>query len=162
MTTITIQNYMKNLIAGLTTIAGLYDAVINARRICAKGGRFEFTFTLNGFGSQRYSARQLINFDNEALCNSVTTIIGDSIILSLDQMVLILLKGRSEIRGLYGSIFRAKNAITDAKILCYTFNNPYGIFSNVDKNSIRLSANQVITLFNNVGTFNPLIIITLI
>ncbi len=162
---LSIKNYMRNLIAGIPVISGLYDAVIDARRICSKGGIFNFTFSLNGFGTKRYSARDLINLDDEALCKSVRTIINEveNMMPTLDQMVLLLLKGRTEIRGLYSSYFRAQNAISDAKILCYTFNNPYGIYANIDKNNIRLDSKQILNLFKTSGTnFNSMIIITII
>lgn len=158
-----IQDYMSNLIAGKFVINGLYNAVYNARRICGQGGQFSYTFTLQGIGSKRYKGCELVRLDDETLCQSVGQIIGSSFSngLTLDQMVKILLKGKNEICGLYGSFIRAENAVSQAKILCYTFNNPYGMFANVNKNRIRLSAQQVLDLFKKSKNvrFNPLIII---
>ncbi len=47
-----------------------------------------------------------------------------------------MLKGRNTIRGLYQACCRAKASRQDAKIFCYTFVNPYGIFAGVDRNKL--------------------------
>ncbi len=158
---INIRTYMANLIAGRAIIGGLYDAVNNARRVCSLGGNFKYTFSLNGFGTKRYNSCQLIKFDTQALCESLSQIFNNVDNLSnLDLMVVILLKGRTEIRNLYCSFFKAENARANAKILCYTFCNPYPGFVDLDKNCLRLSANGVITLFNQSQNirFNPIIL----
>ncbi len=155
---LTIKEYMINLIAGRSIIGNLYNAVINARRICAKGGSFSYTFSLDGFGQKRYKACELIQLDEQALCESLMNIFFNINELSkIDQIVVILLKGKTEIRNLYGSFYRAENAISNAKILCYTFTNPYEDFILLNKNRIRLSEDQVIELFNNSQNilFNP-------
>lgn len=159
---ITIQNYMINLIAGRSIIGRLYDNVTYARIICAKGGTFNFIFGLQGFGTKKYCSKQLINFDDEVLCSTVEQIfinIGEK--PTLDQMIIILLKGKNEIRKLYGSFYRAEDARANAKILCYNFDNPYKGFVKLNKDKIRLNGKQVLDLFaksNNI-IFDPNIIL---
>lgn len=139
-----IKDYIMNLIAGKDIIGSLYDAVIQARRICSLGGNYSYTFSLEGIGKKRYTACQLINFDESYKCISLEEIGND---LSLDNMVIILLKGRTEFRNLFGSYYRDLDAITYAKRLCYTFTNPYGNFLDLNKTKIQFSTGEIVELF---------------
>ena len=154
---INIRDYMINLIAGRSIIGDLYDAVNNARRVCGLGGNFRYTFSLEGIGTQRYNSCQLIKFDTQALCEGLSQIFNDDSLSNLDQMIVILLKGRTDIRNLYCSFYGAENARANAKTFC----NPYPGFLDLNKNCLRLDANGVINLFNQSKfvTFNPDLII---
>jgi hypothetical protein len=139
---------MINLIAGRSIILNLYGAIINARRVCAIGGLFYYTFSWKNIGIKRYSANELIKLDEKALCTNIDIIFSEIFdIPTLDDIIVILLKGKNEINGLYLSYYRAENAITNAKILCYTFNNPYKDYIILNKNNIRLNSRQILDLF---------------
>ena len=146
------NDYVINIIVGRAIIGGLYDAVTNARRICSIGGKFNYTFTLEEFGSKRYSMCELIKFDEEFRCISLDEILTKEEI-TLDDMVIILLKGRNEFRNLYASFYRAENAISNAKVLCYTFKNPY------TGQKKQYNASQVLNLFSQIREFDPQMII---
>lgn len=153
-----INDYLLNIISGRFIIGSLYDAITNARRICSIGGNYTYKFSLLGFGSKRYRECELIKLDESYRCVSLENIINKKVI-TLDDMIIILLKGRSEFRKLYGSFYQAENSISNAKILCYTFNNPYSI--NINKDRIQLSAKEILDIFDKARyiQFNPSLII---
>lgn len=158
-----IKDYILNLIAGRQVISGLYNAIVNARRICAQGGKYNYTFILEGFGEKRYSSCKLIELDVLALCQSLYEILDDKKLTDIDKMVIVLLKGRTEICNLYNSYIRAENAVANSKILCYTFTNPYENFVILSKNRVRLNEEQIMDLFNESKNvlFSPDLIINL-
>lgn len=158
-----IEDYMLNLLAGRQIINGLYNAVINARRVCEQGGKYSYKFTIDAYYSKKYSGCDLIKMDEIALCHTLEEIANNYDLYDIDLLVLALLKGRSTISGLYDTYSRAENAIANAKVLCYTFKNPYGDFANLDINCIQMNERQIVKMYKccNCFTFNPNLIIIL-
>ena len=144
--TLSIKDYMLNIIAGRSIIGGLYGAIDNARRIYSIGGNYSYTFSLDNIGSKRYNMCELLKLDETYRCISLDEIALKET-LTLDDMIIILLKGRNEFRNLYTSYYRAEDARINAKTLCYTFTNPYNIVLN--KVKIQMNLEEVISLFNN-------------
>jgi hypothetical protein len=158
---IKIEEYILNLIAGRPIICNLYNAIANAYKICDKGGNFVYTFILDGYGKKRYNGSELIKFDKLSQCKSIYNILINENLSGIDKMIIILLKAKDEIWNLYMTYYRAENAISNGKILYYTFINPYGDFLLLDKDKIRLNEEQIINLFNESKNilFNPNLII---
>ena len=158
-----IEDYMLNLIAGRHIIYGLYNAVINARIVCAQGGKYSYKFMIDACYCKKYSGCDLIKMDEIALCHTLEEIVNNCDICCIDLLVLVLLKGRSTISELYNTYSRAENAIANAKVLCYTFKNPYGNFVQLDTNCIQMNERQIIKMYKccKCFTFNPNLIINL-
>jgi len=156
---VAIKNYIINIIAGRIYISGLYDAIIMARKICAVGGSYRYTFTIPHIGTKSYNGCELIRLDES--CTTLEELLTKDVV-SIDDYALILIYGRREFRNLYNSYYKAMDAITESKILCYTFTNPYANFINLNKNNIQLNPQQIIELFKEAGItiFDPLLVIS--
>lgn len=130
---ITIEEYVCNLIAGNYHISTLYFAVDRARDIENKDNRFQMfqkKISFQGIGTKVYKSSQLVNIENLSFCYSYQTLINlisqnENNKPTLDQYIILLLKARNTIRGLYQACCRAKILRENAKVFCYTFVNPF-------------------------------------
>jgi hypothetical protein len=162
----TINNYVCNLIAGNTQITTLYFAVDRARDIVNKDNkfqRFNKKISFQGIGTKVYSSSQLVNLENLSYCTTYTTILEqiNTIPPTLDQYIILLLKGRNTIRGLYQACCRARILKEQAKLFCYTFVNPFGNLAGVTKNKLSFKgANDFLLFFCQCerNTFDPLLV----
>lgn len=164
MATVNIISYIRNLINGRKLIIRIYNNVSDARFVVSIGGRKTYLIEISGIGRKKYTSCELFKLDEDAFCNSLASIVNQiNGIPTLDQYIKILLKGKKEILGLYQSFFNAEDRRTNGGIFCYTFNNPYDMFANLNKNKIQLSGPEVISLFKtsdcNVSDFDPFILI---
>lgn len=160
---LSIEEYVCNLIAGNNKISDLYFAVDRARDIVNKDNRFQRfckKISFPGIGTKVYTSSQLIYLDDLALCNSLNSILDEiSGTPTIDQYILLLLKGKSTIRGLYQACCRANTLRDQAKSFCYTFNNPYpSDLTDVNRRCLAFkSANEFTRFFCNCEKkrFNP-------
>lgn len=161
---INITTYIRNLINGRRLIVRIFNNVSDARFVVSIGGRKTYLIEVIGIGKKNYTSCELFKLDEDAFCNSLENIF-DQIdnIPTLDQYIKILLKGKNEILGLYQAYFNAEDRRTNGGTFCYTFNNPYGMFVNLNKNRIQLSGPEVINLFRGsdciISDFDPLLVI---
>lgn len=160
-----IKNYVCNLIAGNTHISTLYFAVDRARDIQNKDNkfqRFNKKISFRGIGTKVYKSEELVELENLSYCTSFQSIaINIDGIPTLDQYVLLLLKGRNTIRGLYQACCRARILREQAKLFCYTFVNPYGSLAGVTKKSLSFKgANDFLLFFCQCerNQFDPLLV----
>ena len=99
--------------------------------------RFDKKISFKDIGSKVYSSTQLVNFENLSYRTSLNCIVSEiNGTPTLDQYILLLLKGRNTIRGLYQGCCRANVLRDQGKVFCYTFVNPYGSIANVNKNKL--------------------------
>lgn len=140
---ISIRQYVCNIIAGNSQISTLYYQVDRARDIENKDNRLQrFTtkISFQGIGTNVYRSSQLVRLENISYVksyNEITNEIEDGR-PTLDQYIILLLKGRNAIRGLYQACCRANISREGAKVFCYTFNNPYGpILTNVNRDCLQ-------------------------
>ena len=152
---LSINEYLVNMVAGNSQITNLYSAVDRAIDITNKDNkfqRFNRRITFNGIGSKVYSSEQLVNFENLSFCLTFTKILEESRDpnkLTLDEFIILMLKGRNTIRHFFQSCCHAGVAKSEAKMLCYTYINPYPntlVSLNVNKKSFN-SANSIISFF---------------
>lgn len=138
---LSIEEYTCNLIAGSKYITPIYFAVDRARDMENKDNRFQF-FTKKIFipnvGTKVYKSSELVELENLSFCKSVEQIIMEiNVQLSLDQYIILLLKFRSTIRGLYQACCRARVSRNDAKTFCYAFVNNIGPYlTDVNKSKL--------------------------
>lgn len=159
---ISIEQYVCNLIAGSNKITDLYFSIDRARDIVNKNNRFQRfdkKISFNGIGTKVYSSTQLVEFENLSYCLSYQSIIDQiNNTPTLDQYIILLLKGRNEIRGLYQACCRAKFIREQAKVFCYTFSNPFSNFTSTSRNKLSFNgANDFLTFYCNCERkqFNP-------
>jgi hypothetical protein len=137
---INIKDYVCNLIAGNYYISDLYFSVDRARDIVNKDNnkaQFQHKITFQGIGSKVYKSSKLVELENLSFCLSYQIILSQiNNIPTLDQYIILLLKGRNEIRKLYQACCKAKSLRQDAKIFCYTFINPFGSLADVNNNKL--------------------------
>lgn len=145
-----IMTYICNLIAGRSIIGHLYDSVDRAREVKGNGGCFCYTINLKGIGKKTYRERGLLELDQKAMCTSVASIFNEAEMtgtLTVDQAVLLLLIGRNTIRGLYQARIKALFMRSTARIFCYTFKNPYGVYAGVNRDCKQYNGPQLIDQF---------------
>jgi len=143
---VSIQQYVCNLIAGNTQISTLYFSVDRARDIENKDNRFQMfskRITFQGIGTKVYKSSELVRLENLSYCTSYQTLVNqiENGVPTLDQYIILLLKGRNTIRGLYQACCRANILRGEGKVFCYTFVNPFPkTLTKVNRN--RLSYNS--------------------
>jgi hypothetical protein len=160
---LSIEEYTCNLIAGNNDISELYHSVDRARDIVNKDNRFQrFSkkISFQGIGCKVYTSSELIYLDDLALCKSINNIILDiNNPPTIDDYVLLLLKGKTSIRELYQACCKAKFMREQGKQFYYTFTSPYpSAITNVDKRSMSFkNANELIYFFCKCEkqSFNP-------
>ncbi|GAF86675.1 unnamed protein product, partial [marine sediment metagenome] len=102
MATVSIENYVCNLIAGRDKISNLYFAVDKARIIRNNAGQFCYKVSFNGVGSKVYKGFELVVLDDKANCSSLSTILANKDNVSnLDLYILVLLKVKFEFLKLF-------------------------------------------------------------
>lgn len=157
---ISIGDYVCNLIAGRSIIGHLYDAIDRVNDINSRCGCFCFTFTLKGIGKKTFRENELIKLDKESRCKSISQVFSEAINnrLSIDQAVLLLLIGKNTIRGLYQAYHKASFMRSTGRIYCYTFKNPYGIYAGVNRDCIKYDSQELIDKFCqcNKQPFTPI------
>jgi hypothetical protein len=162
--TTTIEDYVCNLIAGRNQISNLYYAVDRARYQRSRGANFCYKVNFNGIGNKVYKTHELVALDDKALSCSLSYIISKiTNPPSLDDYVLLLLKGRLTIEKLYQTRYRALFMKSTTRKFCYTFVNPYGNLANVNKD--RLDFNNSKPFINNFtecekNLFNPKLVLS--
>jgi hypothetical protein len=160
---ISIQNYVCNLIAGRDIISNIYYAVDRARDSVNKGLKYCYKINIKGIGNKTYQAIELFRLDTKVFCTSLNNIINEMNDYSkLDKYIMILLKGRDRISELYQQRYRALYMRSTGKIFYYRFINPYGNFANVNQNILVFSGAQ--TFLNNFcecqqKSFDPFLVI---
>lgn len=163
---ISIEQYVCNIIAGSHQITDLYFAIDRARDIVNKNNkfqRFNKKISFRGIGTNVYSSNQLVQFENLSYCTPYQSIINNiDDKPSLDQYIILLLKGRNTIRNLFQSCCKAKFMREQAKTFCYTFINPFGKkLTNVNKNKLQFNnAFNFITFYCQCErtVFNPILV----
>lgn len=156
-------SYVCNLIAGNKYITNLYFAVDRARDLVNKDNRmqrFDKKISFPSIGSKVYSSSQLINFENLSYSLSYQCILNEieNNTPTLEQYIILLLKGRNAIRGLYQACCRANFIKEQEKVFCYTFNNPFGSLAGVNRDKLQFKgANNFLQFFCQCETraFNP-------
>jgi len=148
---IQIEEYVCNLIAGRTILSGLYDAVERARASRANGTQFCYRFKFPLFDDGNISeiksilltGNQLVYLANKALNCSLEKLLTDHCADPTDETaILILLKLRDTILGLYQARYRAMFMKSTGRIFCYKFTNPFKNFDmieNFDKDCLTFS-----------------------
>ena len=136
--TTTIQDYVCNLIAGRDPISNLYFAVDRARDSVNKGLRFCYKASFRGIGNKVYQAKELFNLDTRAFCTSMSILLNEVVDgqPTLDQYIMILLKGKNQILTLYQQRYRALFMRSTARIFHYKFVNPFGLAAGVMTNTL--------------------------
>ncbi len=134
---ISIEDYICNLIAGRDKISNLYFAVDKAREIRNNVGRFCYKVNFRNIGNKIYKGFELVELDNKATCLPLSTILTNRDNLStLDVYILVLLRVKNEFLKLFQARYRAQFIREQAKIFCYTFNNPLASIVNVNGNRL--------------------------
>ena len=152
VSSVVIEEYVCNLIAGRTILSGLYDAVERARASRANGTQFCYRFKFpifdkNGNITETKSilltGNQLVYLDRKALNCSLGKLLTDFCDAPSDETaILILLKLRNTILGLYQARYRAMFMKSTGRIFCYKFTNPFKNFEmieNFDKDCLTFS-----------------------
>src|SRR3989304_8866010 len=134
---ISINDYVCNLIAGREKIDGLYYAVDRARDQRSNSKNYCYKANFANIGVKTYNAAQLVQLDNTAFCTKLSVLLSQIIgTPTLDQYILLLLKERNTILNLYQTRYRALFMRSTARIFCYTFVNPYGPAAGVITNKL--------------------------
>jgi len=160
-----IEDYVCNLIAGNNSISSFYFAIDRARDYVTPDNRmkqFNYKVSFPGIGTNVYRSDKLLEFENLSYClsyNDIFSQIDDK--PTLEQYIILLLKGRNTIRGLYQECCRAKSLREYGKVFSYTFVNPFGIYAGVDKN--RLTFNGALNFINffcvcEKNVFDPILV----
>lgn len=149
---IQIEKYVCNLIAGRTILSGLYDAVERARASRANGTQFCYRFKFPLFDKSGniieiknilLTGNQLVYLANKALNCSLGKLLEEYCADRTDEnAILILLKLRDTILGLYQARYRAMFMKSTGRIFCYKFTNPFKNFDmieNFDKDCLTFS-----------------------
>jgi len=144
-----ISDYVCNLIAGRSNITNLYYAVDRARDQRSNGKTYCFKVVLPGIGNKLYRGNRLVELDDRATCSTMSYLLSQiNGTPTVDQLVLVLLKAKNELRNLYQARQRALYIRSAAKIFCYTFNNPFGTAAGVNKNKLSFrNANDFLSFF---------------
>ena len=152
VSSVVIEEYVCNLIAGRTILSGLYDAVERARASRANGTQFCYRFkypifdkngNITEIKSILLTGNQLVYLDRKALNCSLGKLLTDFCDAPSDETaILILLKLRNTILGLYQARYRAMFMKSTGRIFCYKFTNPFKNFDmieNFDKDCLTFS-----------------------
>jgi len=159
--TTNILTYISNLYAGKVIINRIYNYVNDARYIMSIGGCKKYLINIPNIGKQYYTSSQLVRLDNKAFCSSLDELFSIDIDdITLDEYILILLKGKNEILKLYQAYYNAEDKETYGGLYCLTFTNPYINYVELNKNKILLRGSEIISLNNNVISFNARLVIT--
>ena len=161
-----INNYLCNLIAGNNLISTFYFSVDRARDIVNKDNnlaQFQHRVSFSEIGTKVYKSSQLVNLENLSYCTSYQSLVNqiNNGVPTLDQYLILLLKGRNTIRGLYQACCRARVLKQQAKVFTYTFVNPYGSLAGVTKNKLSFKgANNFLLFFCQCERtrFDPLLV----
>ncbi len=160
----TIQDYVCNLIAGRDAVSNLYAAADKARDAVNRGIRYCYKVNFRGIGNRMYQAKELFNLDTRAFCTSMATLLGEveDGVPTLDQYILILLKGKEQVLGLYQQRYRALYIRSTRKIFCYQFINPFGQAAGVTRNTLKFNNSQTFLNFFcqcQLNRFNTLLVL---
>ena len=154
VSSVVIEEYVCNLIAGRTILSGLYDAVERARASRANGTQFCYRFKFPIFDkngniteikSILLTGNQLVYLDRKALNCSLGKLLTDFCADPTptdENLILLLLKLRNTILGLYQARYRAMFMKSTGRIFCYKFTNPFKNFDmieNFDKDCLTFS-----------------------
>lgn len=159
-----IESYMCNLIAGNSLITKLYFSVDRARDM-RQPHCYMVRINFPGIGNDTYKGSELLDLDNCAHSTSLQAIVNQiDGMPTLDQYIMILLKGQNAIRGLYQACCRAKVSRDQAKYFTYTFNNPFGRLAGVTRPCFSFrGANSFLEFFssceNPCVTFDSLLVV---
>ena len=128
---INIEDYVCNLAAGNKYISSLYNSIdraIDIQNRDNKFQRFNVRITFPDIGSRVYKSEELVRLENLSYCLSYNNIIHqiNDGVPTLDQYIILLIKGRNTIRGFYQAYARAGFALDNTQLFCYTFIMPYG------------------------------------
>jgi TolB protein len=129
-----ILSYISNLIAGRYFIINLYNAIEKARVSRNNAKYFNYKFSLPELGTHIYNGEELIELDNISIRMNINEIIQyiDPKKLTLDIMIIFLLKGQECLLELYKKIEKAKDMRRNARIFTYTFHNPFSYASGIN------------------------------
>lgn len=145
-----IDEYVCNLIAGKSLIAGLYSAVNRARNIRAfNNGVYCYKFYLPGIGSRVFKRGELLKLDNEALCRTIESVAAEIVNgrPTVRQAALMLLIVRIPIQKLYQAYNKALFMKSTIRKFCFTFCNPFYEISLVNRRCVTYNSQQLIDLF---------------
>lgn len=143
--TTNITDYVANIIAGREIISRLYCAVDNARYGVNDSRNFCYQVVIPGIGRKMYNAICLTKLDTKAFCTSLDTIVNMlNNPMTVDDYVMLLLKGRKEIMQLYQARYKALYTRQNNKNFQLIFTQPYGQYANV---------NRYTTTFNNANGY---------
>lgn len=134
-----IRDYLCNLIAGKSYISHLYYSVDRARDLRDNAKCFCVKVFFPGIGSKVYKGSQLLRLDDKSFCTTVDQVVAEipeNGKPTVDQFVLLLLIVRGALRRLYQACCHAGFLQQQAKIFCFTFVNPFGIYAGVTRNCI--------------------------
>ncbi len=158
-----ILSYVCNLIAGKDKIADLYFAIDRTRNLHNKHFGPSYKVSFPPIGTKVYTTQQLIRLEDLARCTTYNQWRSQlNGLPTLDQYVVLLIKGREAIRGLFQANIRAGNLRQQGKLFCYTFVNPFTSIAGVNRNNITFTgANQFRLFFCQCerNRFNPLTVI---
>lgn len=157
-----IRSYVSNLIAGRDIIANLYCAADNARYGINNSHKFCYKVVIPGIGNKTYTSLELFNLDTKAFCTPLDKLVAEiDGKITINQYVTLLLYGRMQIKELYQARYKAINARSTNKTFQYIFNNPYGQYADVNRNSITFRNSILFLNFfceSSQQTFDPFLV----
>ena len=159
--TTNILTYISNLYAGKVIINRIYNYIDDSRYIMSIGGCKKYLINVPNIGKQYYTSSQLVKLDKIAFCTSLDELFAiDVNDITLDEYILLLLKGKNEIVKLYQAYYNAEDKETYGGLYCLTFTNPYMGYVGLNKNKILLRGSEIISSNNNIVRFDSRLVIT--
>lgn len=148
---LTINEYVCNLIAGKTKINKLYSQVDRSRAVRGNsGGYLCVKVDFAGIGCKTYSGYEILQIDDDATKCTLSGLIAKYApagIMTVDMYVAALLFGRRAIRTLYQNEQKALFMRSTSRIYTVSFKNPFGIYADVTSDCFQMKGPEFLQFF---------------